>query len=192
MSTGCGDARFWDHGTFGPDFNTILQRAAQRSPVGKWTVKVGDIGWIYTFMAGTDFSSGPAAWQSFGGALAGIGSWKVDTTLHIDWAIGTIEEWNFPLSSTAEQGTLVKQGAGPYGSKTDKPNITASRMDLAHRPSSCHSRSTMFECRDSQKSRIGNTCGRSPRDRSLARESHKSREATEGLRSAQRATIGGC
>ena len=32
-STGCGDARFWDHGTFGPDFNTILQRASQRASI---------------------------------------------------------------------------------------------------------------------------------------------------------------
>jgi hypothetical protein len=128
--TWCGDGRFWNNGTFGPDFNTILQRAAQRSPVGKWNVKVGDIGWIYTFMAGTDFSSGPAAWQSFDGALTGIGSWKVAAKLRIEWSNGTIEEWNFPLSSTGELGNLVAQGdSGPYGSNTDKRDITASRMD---------------------------------------------------------------
>ena len=129
LDTKCGDARFWDHGTFGPDFNTILQRAAQRSPVGKWNVKVGEIGWICTFRAGTDFSSGPAEWRSFDGALTGTGSWKVDAKLHVDWANGTSEEWNFPLSATDERGNLVKQGAGPYGSKTDKLNIIASRMD---------------------------------------------------------------
>ncbi|HXN87815.1 MAG TPA: peptidoglycan recognition family protein [Methylocella sp.] len=51
-STECGEGPFFDRGDFGPDFKKILERALQRSPVGKWEVHVGDWTWIYTFKAG--------------------------------------------------------------------------------------------------------------------------------------------
>jgi N-acetylmuramoyl-L-alanine amidase len=109
-STGCGEGPFFDKGGLGPEFNEILDRALKRSPIGTWEVRVGDWTWIYSFRAGSDFSSGSVNWRSFDGSKSGTGKWNIrDTaTLVIVWPTAQ-EEWRMPLESSSESGSLVKQ-----------------------------------------------------------------------------------
>jgi N-acetylmuramoyl-L-alanine amidase len=107
--TGCGDGPFFDHGGMGPDFTEIVDRALKRSPVGSWEVRVGDWTWIYSFKAGSDFTSGPASWRSFDGSRKGTGKWTIRRpSLVIDWSTAQ-EEWKLPLNGSSEEGKLLKQ-----------------------------------------------------------------------------------
>jgi hypothetical protein len=129
----CGKGPFFDKGTFGPDFKSILERALQRSPVGGWEVHVGDWTWIYTFKAGADFESGPTEWRAFnvrGPADQGTGTWNFGAKLKISWSNGSVEEWNVPLSSSGQSGKLVKQGSAAVQVLTDRERaISARRID---------------------------------------------------------------
>jgi hypothetical protein len=135
-STECGEGPFFDKGDFGPDFKKILERALQRSPVGKWEVHVGDWTWIYTFKAGADFTSGSAEWRAFNVKLPsdqGTGTWDFRANLKITWSNGSVEEWNVPLSSSLQSGTLVKQEGAVVQLITEedrrRAKINARRID---------------------------------------------------------------
>lgn len=127
--TECGEGPFFDKGTFGADFKSILERALQRSPVGTWEVHVGDWTWTYIFKAGADFTSGSVEWRAFDPSKHGSGTWTFGANLRITWSSGSVEEWNVPLSSSGQTGKLVRQGPDDLKLTDRERAISAGRID---------------------------------------------------------------
>jgi hypothetical protein len=127
--TGCGEGPFFDKGTFGADFKSILERALERSPVGSWEVHIGDWTWIYTFKAGADFTSGSVEWRAFDPSKHGSGTWTISANLRITWSNSSVEEWNLPLSSSGARGRLVRQGPDDQKLTDRERAISAGRID---------------------------------------------------------------
>jgi len=106
-----GPSRLQSKSIFDAGFYTAFP-----SPVGRWSVQVGSWSWFYTFN-----QDGTARWSDIRTPPneSGRGSWeKAGEFLEIRWDIGAHEQWELPLKSKDQRGTLVGQG----------PIITANKV----------------------------------------------------------------
>ena len=65
-----------------------------------WTVRVDSWTWIYKFS-----SKGAVTWRDPWNGMHGSGRWRiVGGSLHIDWASGSTDDWDVPISTSEATG----------------------------------------------------------------------------------------